>query len=322
MEEVIGEVFSSYLAGTDTRAVFCAALHRQHDALLVRLLDGRRKILSVFGDRFSMAGDGSRELLMCADYIVTDSEDNLRVVSGEPALKGRRMASIPPYDTRIDFGISLQLHVQKILVPVDHLTAKELENIVIALAGYLGRNPEARVHLFTRNAAYNRQDVLLEQVGRMLEKHGFPSAWARKANDNRSENLLEEEERLPILFAVEQCLNELAVNKCVREQRILVDLADVPDLFLQILCVSIGVPQLLRAPNRYMVPERNGSVVRDLSELGGKIAYYLDNLTHWNEAMIHSYELGRKHTADSLIRQWKEVIGDVEYDKSLTAGGH
>ena len=120
---------------------------------------------------------------------------------------------------------------------------------------------------------------------------------------------------------MEQCLNELAVNKCVREQRILLDLADVPDLFLQILCVSIGVPQILRFSNRYMVPGRNGSVVRHLSELGDKLAYYLDNLTHWNEAMIHSYELGRKHTADSLIRQWNEVIENIECDKGITAGG-
>ena len=323
MEEVIEEVFSSYLEAADPQDVFCAALHRQHAGLLVRLLSDRRKLISVFGDRVSLLEDvDSRDLLMHADYIVTDSEDNLHIVQGEPALKGRRMASIPPYDTRIDSGISLQLHVQKILVPVDHLTALELENVVTALAEYLKQNEEARIHLFTRNAAYNREDILLEQISRILEKHGFPPVWARKERGDRFENLLEEEERLPILFVVEQCLNELAVNKCVREQRILVDLADAPDLFLQILCVSIGVPQLLRASNRYMIPGKNGSVIRDLRELGGKLTYYLANLTHWNQAMIHSYELSRRHTADSLIRRWKEVIEKVERDKDIAVGSH
>ncbi len=321
VEEVIGEVFAAYLANTEQTDVFCVALHHLHSALLEQCLGGRKKIISIFGDRVSLAGDTDAvRLLEDAGCIVTDSEDNLGMVERHPALRDRKKTSIPPYDTRIDSGISMQLHVQKILVPVDHLTAEQLEDTVKVLAEYMEQNTDARVHLFTRNAAYNRETVILEQVGKMLEKNGFPSAWARKESAGRFENLLEEEERMPVLFTVEQCLNELSVNKCVREQRILLDLADAPDLFLQILCVSLGIPQLLRAPNRYMVPGKNGSLVRDPSEVKEKLAYYLENLTHWNRAMIHSYELGKKHTADSLIHQWKEVINSVEYDKGAAAG--
>jgi len=45
-----------------------------------------------------------------------------------------------------------------------------------------------------------------------------------------------------------------------------------------------------------------------MEKLPEVLAYYLDNLTNWNEAMVHSYELGKKYTTAILIDKWKEVI--------------
>ena len=50
------------------------------------------------------------------------------------------------------------------------------------------------------------------------------------------------------------------------------------------------------------------------------IGYYLDSLGNWNEAMIKSYELGKTHTTQYLIGQWKEVIDHIEDNTSIAVG--
>ena len=122
------------------------------------------------------------------------------------------------------------------------------------------------------------------------------------------------------MFAIEQCVDELSVNKCMREQRLYVDLTDTPDLFLQILCVSMGIPQILKTSTGYMHPGKNGRINRELSRLVEDIKYYLESLSNWNEAVIQSYELGKTYATQYLIEQWKEVIVSIEKSTSITAG--
>lgn len=322
MEELIEEVFTSYLCTVQKTDIFCAATHEQHLGLLDRLLADRKTVFSVFGNRLSLKDDGvAVQVLAHTNYIVADSEDNFELLSGQRGLEHVAKINITPYDTRLDHGISQQLPVQKILFPVDHLEEKTLETAVKYLAAYLEENPDARVHLFTRNADFNREDILLKQIAGILHRNGYPAEWARKENPNRFEFLLDKEEQIPILFAVEQCVDELSVNKCVREQRLLVDLAEPPDLFLQISCVSMGVPQILKTATQYMHPGKNGRINEEMSELAEDIRYYLETLNNWNEAVIWSYELGKRHTIQYLIGQWKEVITNIENSTGITVGG-
>ena len=321
MEEVVEEVFGAFLRTTQNADIFCAAAHGQHLALLDRKLAGRKTIFSVFGKRLQIADNPAvLQALSHGNCIIADSEDNLQLLAAQKELEAAAKVNIPPYDTRLDRGISMQLPVQKILLPVDYLTAETMEAAVKYLAAYMKENTDARVHLFTRNASFDREEFLLKQVRRILENNGYPQEWARKENTNKSESLLDEEDQIPVLFVVEQCVDELSANKCIREQRLLVDLADTPDLFLQISCVGMGIPQILRIATQYMCPGKNGRVIRDISRLGEYLRFYLESLANWNEAMIHSYELGKTHTAQYLVEQWKEVIDSLGNRADIAAG--
>lgn len=317
MEEVIEEVFTAGLRTTEDSDIFCAAAQQQHLPLLDRVLAGRKTIYSVFEHRLPL-NEQQAAILSRARYLVADSEENLELLSGRGELAGVAKVNIPPYDAREDRGISQQLKVQKILLPVDHLRPETLEAAVRSIAGYLSQNEYARVHLFTRNAAFDAKEVLLKQVSGILERHGYPPGWAKRQSGNRAEVVLEEE--VPILFAVEQCVGEMAVNKCMREQRVLVDLADKPDLFLQICCIGMGIPQILKNATEYMRPGKNGRLNTDISKLGEDLAYYLESLSNWNQAVIHSHELGKSHTTQYLIDQWKGVIVDIGEHTSAAAG--
>ena len=112
-------------------------------------------------------------------------------------------------------------------------------------------------------------------------------------------------------FFVEQCIDELAVSKCMREQRLLVDMRNVPELYLQITAISVGIPQIVRMRTEFVEHGRNGIVLKELKKLPEALDYYLVGLSNWNEAMVYSYEIGKEYTTDKLLVRWKEVIDSV-----------
>ncbi len=152
--------------------------------------------------------------------------------------------------------------------------------------------------------------MLLEKTQQILKKNKYDVNYARKQSNQRMENDLEHE--VPILFYVSQCVDELSVSKCLKEQRLIVDLESSLDLFLQISAISMGVPQIVMHETDYVVDGKNGKVLKELSELDESLHYYLDTFNHWNEAMIESYEIGKQFSSDNLLKQWEGVIQYVQ----------
>ena len=99
----------------------------------------------------------------------------------------------------------------------------------------------------------------------------------------------------------------------------MVDLRDSPDLYLQIMAISIGIPQIVGRKTEFVEHERNGFVLKDLEDLQNILIYYLDSLVNWNEAVVCSYELGKKYTSDELLEKWKGVIRAVGRDSCIAA---
>lgn len=176
---------------------------------------------------------------------------------------------------------------QQILFPVDGLRTDVMETAVLQFAEYLKKNDNARIHLFTRDGSYERESELLNQVSKILEQGGYPAEWARK-------NDAEKKESEPILFVVEQCVEDSSVDKCVQEQRLMVDLADTPDQLLQKLCVNIGIPQIANKATQYIVHGENGQVAPDILKMVENLAYYLENPENWDHAVECSHKLSRK----------------------------
>ena len=57
-----------------------------------------------------------------------------------------------------------------------------------------------------------------------------------------------------------------------------------------------------------------------MTKLGEDLEYYLESLGNWNEAVIQSYEIGKTHTTQYLIKQWKEVIVNIGNSTGIAAG--
>ena len=111
-----------------------------------------------------------------------------------------------------------------------------------------------------------------------------------------------------MLFRVEQCVDELSVSKCMREQRLLMDMRPVPELYLQITALSMGIPQVVRTRTQFVRQGRNGIILQEMRKIPSVLRYYLDSLENWNYAKVCSYTLGKRYTTTVLMEKWKEVI--------------
>lgn len=322
VEQVIYEVLTSYLELMDERDVFCVAMHGQHVRLLKDVLKEKKVILSFFEERYSVAAHPEDvEMIKGADYLVVDSQKNVSKIRQESDMLIENIVAIPPYDSRVDIGISQQFDVQKIMVPVDDIDDEKFSELIRLLGEYLLLNEKARIYLFTRKADYNRKQSVLERAREELGKAGLEEEWAiEETKEQVAENKLELEEPIPVKFFVEQCVDELSVSKCIREQRVLVDMREVPELYLQIMAISIGIPQIVRTKTEFVEHSRNGIILKSMERLPKALHYYLDGLRNWNRAMVCSYELVKEYTTEKLLQKWKEVMESVGEDSYFTTG--
>lgn len=321
MEQVLSEVVSSYIEKTSEEDIFCAAMHARHANLLKEVLKDRKLILSFFADRYEVERRSeAKALIERANYIITDSQENMKKVRKRAGQNLDNIMDITPFDSRVDFGISQQINVQKILIPVDGMPDEVFEALIGYLGQYLLQNENAQIHLFTRQAQYGRKRQLLSQTREILEKLELEVEWAAEPRKvNAAELRLEE--NVPIRIFVEKCVDELSVSKCMREQRLIVDMRpDVVELYLRIAAISVGIPQIVYTKTQFVEHGRNGLILQDMSRLIEALDYYLGSLNNWNEAMVYSYDLGQKFTTKVLIEKWKEVIERVRKDSGVTAG--
>ena len=321
LDQVIQEVLLSYLDLTEEDDLFCVAMHERHAALIRETLKGRKTILSFFEDRFDL-GKHPEMLPMVeqADYVIADSQENLNLIKGQ-IQNPVQIKNITPFDSRVDFGISQQLNVQKILVPVDNLEDEVFAELIRALGMYLPENKNAQIHLLTRQAEYDRKPRLLSKTRECLKRAGMEEAWAaEEKRPTGAENNLDDGEQIPVRFFVEQCVDELSVSKCMREQRLVVDMRNMTEVYLRINAISVGIPQIIRKKTQFVEHGKNGFVVEEIAQIPELLDFYLGSLTNWNEAMVYSYEVGKKYTTDVLLREWKEVIEVVRKDPNPAAG--
>lgn len=355
LEAVIEEVFASYVNLTRQDDSFFVAMHPLHISVAEHVLKGKRVIATFFENRFDFAQiSRAADFLEQAENIITDSDYTTKLImtnlSGSYDINSDSQAGsaketgeiaadkisvnndpvrlhitdIPPYDTRMDFGISSQLRVQNILVPVDGLTEDAFAWIIKGLADYLTINDLARVHFFTRDASWGHEDAIKNDTVKLLDSMGYDSRWVTgdgeaalgfggRGADTFAENEPEDIEK-PVeqRFFVDVCVDERDISKCINEQRVILDMRGTMDVFVYVTAISKGVPRISMSADQFLIPGKNGMVIDDFSDIGRCLTYYLDSFENWNQALVECYELGQKYTTSVLLKKWRKVLNFSE----------
>lgn len=314
IDAMITEVLQENLKTTSDADIFVIAVHRLHSPVLAQVMKKRKTVLSFFARRLDENGIGEtdRQLIKDADAIVADKNVTARRIQEQTGLQ-KPVRVITPYDSREESGNSLHLPVQNILLAVDQINDEDFNTLVVLLANYiLTRNHRARVCMFTRSSAYDRKSRLMHKARKALRAARMNPELARE-DDKVSESRLDFQEQAACVFSVAQCVDEMTVSQRLREQRIVVDLQPVPDQFLQISAMSMGIPQIAGQETDYFADSKNGILVRNLSDLPDALDYYLSSIAHVNQAQIASYELGSRFSTEQLVQSWKEILENVEH---------
>ena len=309
---------------------FFVAMHPLHIRVAEHVLKGKRVIATFFENRFDFTQTTqAADFLEHAENIITDSDyttklimANLGAVNNKPFRL--HITDIPPYDTRMDFGISSQLRVQNILVPVDGLTKDAFAQIIKGLADYLTINDLARVHFFTRDASWGHEDAIKNDTVKLLDSMGYDSRWVTgdgeaalgfggSGADAFAENELGDIEK-PVeqRFFVDVCVDERDISKCINEQRVILDMRGTMDVFVYVTAISKGVPRISLSADQFLISGKNGMVIDDFSDIGRSLTYYLDSFENWNQALVECYELGQKYTTSVLLKKWRKVLNFSE----------
>lgn len=306
MEEVICEVFSSYLALQNPEDIYCVAIDMLSVSLLHKCLEGKRIVASFYENRYRLNEDDLFTLyglIKSTGYIVSDSEEEMKRIRTLFTGVVKNIHFISPFDTRIDMGISQQMQVQKLLVPIDDLEQQTFDRVIHLLNAYVNAAENMEVHLLTRIPGKGIVDQMMKYVNSLIEKDEEKSI---------AEDLGEVEEQGNNLFYVDQCVDEIRISRCMKEQRLLIDLRSKPEQYLQILAVSMGIPQVVSGESRYVEHLKNGLILENIEDLPKALDYYLKGFVNWNQAMIYSYEIGKRNTTEVLLQLWKEVILSFE----------
>lgn len=313
--EVIAEVLTSYLRHTHADDKFFVAAHPLHIHLLEDCLQGRRVVTTFFENRFDYSRIGDiRDFLEKSDYVITDSRQTTAIIEERLGEDSLNITDIPPYDTRMDFGISSQLKVQNILIPIDGIGKDDYRQIILEAAHYMTANELARVHIFTREAAWGREEKLTNELADILEQAGYDRRWAKREKPRlMAENKIDEdEEDVDQRFFIDTCVDERTISKCINEQRVILDLRQIVDVYVDITAISKGVPRISLSEDQFFEHKKNGYLIHDFSQIGESLNFYLDSFENWNEALVQCYKIGHKYTTGVLLGAWRKVLGISE----------
>ena len=321
IDEMIAEVMQENLRHISASDGFLIAMHPLHAGVLAETMQHQKTVLSFFGRRLDECGIGEmdKRLIAEADVIVADEQATAHQIRQQLGDDGLAIRVITPYDSRQELGNSLHLQVQNILLAIVQIADADFAELVVRLADYVTqRNHRARICLFTRSSRYNERGRLMQKARNVLRAADRDPDLARE-DEGVTESQIDMQGRAQAVFSVAQCVDEMSVSRTLREQRVLVDLQAVPDQFLQISAMSIGLPQITAQETDYIADGQNGIVIHDASELPDAVDYYLSSIAHFNQAQIASYELGNQFTTGQLVQSWKEVIQSIEH-QSTAAG--
>lgn len=102
--------------------------------------------------------------------------------------------------------------------------------------------------------------------------------------------------------------------------RVVLDTNSLPGTQLQVDAISIGVPQLVRYDNEFVIAGKTGRVITDLSQIPAALHYYLDELHHWNAALVEDIDLIEANAPAQIMAKWKEVIANGQEETTTITG--
>ncbi|WP_294976847.1 accessory Sec system protein Asp1 [uncultured Leuconostoc sp.] len=105
---------------------------------------------------------------------------------------------------------------------------------------------------------------------------------------------------------------EVQRTRYIANTRILLDLSERPDQFLQTQAISFGVPQINMVQTEYLIPNKNGQLLSDYSELIDALNFYLDDNHHLSETQEMTHQMVTDFSDDMVWIKWQQIFNKIK----------
>ncbi|MCI2774180.1 accessory Sec system protein Asp1 [Staphylococcus petrasii] len=289
------------------------AADKRHNVLISQTFKPKNICFSVFKPRNQEMDDELLNSITKAQQCLIDTLENERKVKAylDNHVQNQpfNYMRVTPFDAQVLPNISSQLYDTNIGVWIDDLLEQELKDIMFHLTRYLYQHEHTRIHVLTR---LNKNEVpqwLKDDITRLNDS--FNTDNEELAPEVR--DILESELQTTEVIKVISVPFEEDLMKAISQLRVVIDLNQEPDLYLQISSISAGVPQINLRQTDYVEHELNGLIIETYEQLGIALDFFLINLKNWNYSFAHSIKLSHEFSSQFIIQQLDYLI-EGEYD--------
>lgn len=236
-----------------------------------------------------------------------------------------KMHHLSPYDARLELGTSQRYKKLYVLVILNQLDASAQTQMIDEIIAYVRQKPTVQVNFSTADdnqkaqATYVFEQKLANQFDLTIEE----VQQLRQVDEKKDENKLDEAstqvdeteqlvKRLLGQVTFQTFNSEDALIREFRRTRLLVDLSLRPEILTQIAGISAGIPQINQVVTPYVLHQKNGLIIHNMTALSEALDYYLVGLSHWNEALVHSVQQIQKYNDGAIVKQWQAILKEVE----------
>lgn len=288
-----------------SKDVLVLANNPQHDRILAERPSHFNLVYSLYSNR---PFQPLAPLINSADLVMVDTEEKKTSLQAQyPQISGK-ILNLTPFDTRLRLGMSQRVKELTIFFQVDQLSDQVIESFMTIVIPKIQKDQRIRVLFAGFHLSYDRKLALRD----FLQTYEAKFHSLDKEIEDFEDKFPDEEEK-PI-FTVSQLQTDKDLIQAFKTVRLVVDLSEEADLYTQIAAISAGIPQINRKESPYVDHKKNGWIAKTSDQLSQALAYYLQGLKHWNEALVYAVDKINRYHSQEIIHEWKRYLGENASD--------
>lgn len=308
MQALIVETTATYFDTVlhDQDAIIVAA-DNNHNKMLTKNLPKKQLILSYFADRIDLEHN---DIHSDAELVLVDSDQNKKLLAKE----NKKVLQVPPFDTRLRLGQSNQEKKLKLFFFIDKLSDQDLELTIVQLVKVMEKMPAVELTIATYNSGqhHDQLEEFFNKINENTHNH-YEYQFDVKDTDVAENAAIDEDETVKkrkarkVKYFVAG--SEVDIISVLNSMRLIIDLSDEPDVFLQIAGISAGIPQIMRTHSMYVEDGKNGKRINNIgSDLVPAIEFYLVGLRNWNQALVYATNKISDYTNGEIVDKIKTAL--------------
>ncbi|MCG4282462.1 accessory Sec system protein Asp1 [Lacticaseibacillus saniviri] len=327
-EALLGAVLTPAVATEDH---FVVRLTRDNHALAQFISEHWQTTLQV-ASQMDLPDAADAALISASHAVILPTEQmKQRLQRRLPDQDATHWRVIAPFATDLALGHSNEAENLLIYWHLNNLTAARTEAVYVKLLAALARHTDYALKINVHNQAeaetmsQRALDVITQFYGIGGDSAEFvqiQQALTKKETpfmQNVDESVLDGSGKTKVdrLSQIKHFMARVTfrvnsdfatIRRDFNEARVLLDLGDEPNLFMQIRAISAGIPQVNRTATGYVQQDGNGTVVVSDAAAPVAVRTYLDQLTRWGQSLVIDAQLIDQHAQPQLLAQWEEEL--------------